>query len=81
MDVPGLRPISPLTVVAPVFVMVDPARTAKFTADNRVIGVGPAAKENAVPPMPDTYEIANSIAIHFLFMFFMFFVLLVFMFL
>jgi hypothetical protein len=31
-DVPGLSPRSPLTVVGPVFVTVDPARTAKFAA-------------------------------------------------
>jgi len=31
-DVPGLSPRSPLIVVGPVFVIVDPASTAKFAA-------------------------------------------------
>jgi hypothetical protein len=37
IDVPGLRPISPLIEVDPVLVMVDPASTAKFPATPRFI--------------------------------------------
>ena len=36
--VPGLTPRSPVTVVAPVLVTVEPARTAKSAADPRATG-------------------------------------------
>ena len=38
MEVPGLNPISPLTVVDPVLVTEEPARTAKFPAPANTIG-------------------------------------------
>ncbi len=44
MELPGLRPISPLITLEPVLVIVDPARMAKLVADKRFTGVGPAAK-------------------------------------
>src|SRR6185503_5207794 len=40
--VPGLKPRSPSTVVAPVLVTVEAARTAKVDADPRGTGAGPA---------------------------------------
>src|SRR4029077_18401468 len=39
--VPGLSPRSPVTVVAPVLVTVEPARTAKLAADPRATGAWP----------------------------------------
>src|SRR4030081_691838 len=44
-DVPGLSPTSPLMVVAPVFVTVDPARTAKLAAVPRGTGVAALAAQ------------------------------------
>src|SRR5512143_1640185 len=40
--VPGLSPRSPLTVVAPVLVTVEPARTENVVADPRTTGAWPA---------------------------------------
>jgi hypothetical protein len=37
-EVPGYSPISPVTVVAPVFVIVEPARIAKLEVDLRSTG-------------------------------------------
>src|SRR5438093_744455 len=42
--VPGLSPRSPLTLVAPVLVTVEPARTANVLAAPRATGAGPAAE-------------------------------------
>src|SRR6185436_16795127 len=42
-EVPGLNPRSPLTVVAPVLVTVEAARTANVLADPRATGPWPAA--------------------------------------
>src|SRR5205807_2258841 len=39
--VPGLNPRSPLTLVAPVLVTVEPARTAKVVAAPRAMGTCP----------------------------------------
>src|ERR1051326_7889326 len=47
--VPGLKPRSPLTVVAPVLVTVEAARTANVPADPRTTGACPA-NDNAVVP-------------------------------
>src|SRR2546426_5964367 len=40
-EVPGLSPRSPVTVLAPVLVTVEPARTAKLAADPRATGARP----------------------------------------
>src|SRR5439155_14298005 len=46
--VPGLSPRSPLTVVAPVLLTVEPARTANVLAAPRATGAGPAAEAAVV---------------------------------
>ena len=40
--VPGLIPRSPVTMVGPVLVTVEPAKTAKLPADPRTTGAGEA---------------------------------------
>src|SRR5512132_4292415 len=42
-EVPGLNPRSPVTTVGPVFVTVEPARTAKLSAVPRGTGVAARA--------------------------------------
>jgi len=42
-ELPGLRPRSPVMVLGPVLVTVEPASTAKFPAVPRLTAAGPAA--------------------------------------
>jgi hypothetical protein len=45
MAEPGLRPMSPVIVVEPVFVIVEPARTANDAALPKLIEVGAATAD------------------------------------